>query len=76
MSVPLNLVRKTFQQLYVITEFRLVNGLKVYFCAALDISTRRVLVYSLDTHQEAQLVKDTIQQIRNVLWKSQKDCIS
>ncbi|MED2934248.1 hypothetical protein P4308_19550 [Bacillus wiedmannii] len=26
-----------------ITEFRLVNGLKVYFCAALDISTRRVL---------------------------------
>lgn len=43
-----------------ITEFRLVNGLKVYFCAALDISTRRVLGYSLDTHQDAQLVKDTI----------------
>jgi len=36
-----------------ITEFRLVNGLKVYFCAALDISTRRVLGYSLDTHQDA-----------------------
>ncbi|HHT7228550.1 TPA: transposase [Bacillus cereus] len=44
-----------------ITEFRLMNGMKVYFCAALDISTRRVLGYSLDTHQDAQLVKDTIQ---------------
>ncbi|WP_305927823.1 hypothetical protein [Bacillus mycoides] len=32
-----------------ITEFRLVNGLKVYFCAALDISTRRVLGYSVTT---------------------------
>ncbi|MES5896839.1 hypothetical protein [Bacillus cereus group sp. RP43] len=32
-----------------INEFRLVNGMKVYFCAALDISTRRVLGYSLDT---------------------------
>ncbi|MGH0945731.1 IS3 family transposase [Bacillus mycoides] len=49
-----------------ITEFRLVNGLKVYLCAALDISTRRVLGYSLDTHQDAQLVKDTIQQVKNV----------
>ncbi|EJR91038.1 hypothetical protein IKE_05707 [Bacillus cereus VD196] len=49
-----------------ITEFRLVNGMKIYFCAALDISTRRVLGYSLDTHQDAQLVKDTIQQVRNV----------
>ncbi|MED3324656.1 IS3 family transposase [Bacillus thuringiensis] len=48
-----------------ITEFRLVNGLKIYFCAALDISTRRVLGYSLDTHQDAQLVKDTIQQVKN-----------
>ncbi|WP_155251502.1 IS3 family transposase [Bacillus thuringiensis] len=48
-----------------ITEFRLVNGLKVYFCAALDISTRRVLGYSLDTHQDAQLVKDTIQQVKH-----------
>ncbi|EJR93258.1 hypothetical protein IKG_05573 [Bacillus cereus VD200] len=43
-----------------ITEFRLVNGLKVYFCVALDISTRRALGYPLDTHQDAQLVKDTI----------------
>ncbi|EJP81947.1 hypothetical protein IC1_06045 [Bacillus cereus VD022] len=49
-----------------ITEFRLVNGMKVYLCAALDISTRRVPGYSLDTHQDAQLVKDTIQQIKNV----------
>ncbi|MBH0338710.1 transposase [Bacillus thuringiensis] len=32
-----------------ITEFRLINGLKVYFCAALDVSTRLVLGYSLDT---------------------------
>ncbi|MGU7328272.1 DDE-type integrase/transposase/recombinase [Bacillus thuringiensis] len=40
--------------------------MKVYLCAALDISTRRVLGYSLDTHQDAQLVKDTIQQIKNV----------
>jgi putative transposase len=54
-----------------ITEFRLVNGLKVYFCAALDISTRRVLGYSLDTHQDAQLVKDTIQQVKHV-YGSQK----
>ncbi|HHL0974697.1 TPA: integrase core domain-containing protein [Bacillus cereus] len=46
----------------VITEFRLMNGLKVYFGAALDVSTRRVLGYSLDTCQDAQLVKDTIQQ--------------
>ncbi|MED3275554.1 hypothetical protein [Bacillus thuringiensis] len=38
------------------TEFRLMNGMKVYFCAALDISTRRVLGYSLDTCQDAQLV--------------------
>ncbi|MBG9703776.1 transposase [Bacillus thuringiensis] len=44
-----------------ITEFRLKNGMKVYFCAALDISTRRVLGYSLDT----QLVKDTIQQVKH-----------
>ncbi|PEQ00883.1 transposase, partial [Bacillus toyonensis] len=29
------------------TAFRLVNGLKVYFCAALGISTRRVLGYSI-----------------------------
>lgn len=43
-----------------ITEFRLTNRLKIYFCAALDISTRRVLGYSLDTHQDAQLFKDTI----------------
>ncbi|MED1305254.1 IS3 family transposase [Bacillus pacificus] len=55
-----------------ITEFRLVNGLKVYFCAALDISTRRVLGYSLDTHQDAQLVKDTIQQVRNVYGNHKK----
>ena len=55
-----------------ITEFRLVNGLKVYFCAALDISTRRVLGYSLDTHQDAQLVKDTIQQVRNVYGSHKK----
>ncbi|MGA4464896.1 IS3 family transposase [Bacillus bombysepticus] len=54
-----------------ITEFRLVNGLKVYFCAALDISTRRVLGYSLDTHQDAQLVKDTIKQVKNV-YRGQK----
>ncbi|MEX0417054.1 DDE-type integrase/transposase/recombinase [Bacillus sp. C30] len=40
--------------------------MKVYFCAALDISTRRVLSYSLDTHQDAQLVKDTIQQVKTV----------
>ncbi|PEW62058.1 transposase [Bacillus cereus] len=55
-----------------ITEFRLVNGLKVYFCAALDISTRRVLGYSLDTHQDARLVKDTIQQVRNVYGSHKK----
>ncbi|ADY25003.1 DDE-type integrase/transposase/recombinase [Bacillus thuringiensis] len=55
-----------------ITEFRLVNGLKVYFCAALDISTRRVLGYSLDTHQDAQLVKDTIQQVKNVYGNHKK----
>ncbi|HDR6248085.1 TPA: IS3 family transposase [Bacillus cereus] len=54
-----------------ITEFRLANGLKVYFCAALDISTRRVLGYSLDTHQDAQLVKDTIQQDKHA-YGSQK----
>ncbi len=54
-----------------ITEFRLVNGLKVYFCTVLDISTRRVLGYSLDTHQDAQLVKDTIQQIKYV-YEGQK----
>ncbi|MEB8648110.1 integrase core domain-containing protein [Bacillus cereus] len=41
-----------------------MNGLKVYFCAALDIGTRRVLGYLLDTHQDAQLVKDTIQQVK------------
>ncbi|MEW4150003.1 transposase [Bacillus thuringiensis] len=51
-----------------ITEFRLVNGLNVYFCAALYIGTRRVLGYSLDTHQDAQLVKDTIQQVKNGFW--------
>ncbi|WP_277561481.1 hypothetical protein [Bacillus paranthracis] len=45
-----------------ITEVRLANGMKVYFCAALDIGTRRVLGYSLDTHQDAQLVKDSILQ--------------
>ncbi|HDR6319123.1 TPA: transposase [Bacillus thuringiensis] len=55
-----------------ITEFRLVNGLKVYFCAALDISTRRALGYSLDTHQDAQLVKDTIQQVKNVYRNHKK----
>ncbi|PEL93605.1 transposase [Bacillus cereus] len=54
-----------------ITEFRLMNGMKVYFCAALDISTRRVLGYSLDTHQDAQLVKDTIQQVKQA-YESQK----
>ncbi|EPC8411992.1 transposase [Bacillus thuringiensis] len=48
-----------------ITEFRSVNGLKVYFCAALDIGTRRVLGYSLDTPQDAQLVKDPIQQVKH-----------
>ncbi|MGE6964314.1 DDE-type integrase/transposase/recombinase, partial [Bacillus thuringiensis] len=48
-----------------ITEFCLANGMKVYVCAALDIGTRRVLGYSLDTHQDAQLVKDTIQQVKN-----------
>ncbi|AZR75030.1 transposase (plasmid) [Bacillus thuringiensis] len=52
-----------------ITEFRLMNGMKVYFCAALDISTRRVLGYSLDTCQDAQLVKDTIQQVKNTYGK-------
>ncbi|MGG0408661.1 DDE-type integrase/transposase/recombinase, partial [Bacillus mycoides] len=55
-----------------ITEFRLVNGLKVYFCAALDIGTRRVLGYSLDTHQDAQLVKDTIQQVKHVYGSQKK----
>ncbi|MEK4414768.1 IS3 family transposase [Bacillus sp. FSL K6-0268] len=52
-----------------ITEFHLMNGMKVYFCAALDISTRRVLGYSLDTCQDAQLVKDTIQQVKNTYGK-------
>ncbi|MRB61659.1 IS3 family transposase [Bacillus thuringiensis] len=55
-----------------ITEFRLVNGMKVYFCAALDISTRRVLGYSLDTRQDAQLVKDTIQQVRHIYGNRKK----
>jgi len=48
-----------------------MNGMKVYFCAALDSSTRRVLGYSLDTHQDAQLVKDTIQQVKQA-YESQK----
>lgn len=55
-----------------ITEFRLVSGLKVYCCAVLDISTRRVLDYSLDTHQDAQLVKDTIQPVKNVYGNHKK----
>ncbi|GAB6513882.1 hypothetical protein bcgnr5386_18540 [Bacillus cereus] len=55
-----------------ITEFRLMNGLKVYFCAALDVSTRRVLGYSLDTCQDAQLVKDTIQQVKNSYGSQKK----
>ncbi|WP_142322481.1 DDE-type integrase/transposase/recombinase, partial [Bacillus thuringiensis] len=55
-----------------ITEFRLMNGLKVYFCAALDSSTRRVLGYSLDTHQDAQLVKDTIQQVKSAYGNHKK----
>ncbi|MGG1339985.1 IS3 family transposase [Bacillus toyonensis] len=55
-----------------ITEFRLMNGMKVYFCAALDISTRRVLGYSLDTRQDAQLVKDTLQQVRNIYGNQKK----
>lgn len=40
--------------------------MKVYFCAALDISTWRVLGYSLDNCQDTHLIKDTIQQIRNI----------
>ncbi|WP_240519783.1 IS3 family transposase [Bacillus thuringiensis] len=55
-----------------ITEFRLMNGMKVYFCAALDISTRRVLGYSLDTHQDAQLVKDIIQQVKHAYGGQKK----
>ncbi|XLP22193.1 IS3 family transposase [Bacillus toyonensis] len=55
-----------------ITEFRLMNGMKVYFCTALNISTRRVLGYSLDTRQDAQLVKDTIQQVRNIYGNQKK----
>ncbi|WP_255255561.1 transposase [Bacillus cereus] len=54
-----------------ITEFRLVNGLKVYFCAVLDSNTRWALGYSLDTYQDAQLVKDTIQQVKTV-YRDQK----
>lgn len=42
------------------------------FGAALDISIRRVLGYSLDTHQDAQLVKDTIQQFKNVYGSHKK----
>ncbi|MED2763466.1 hypothetical protein P4283_15570, partial [Bacillus thuringiensis] len=42
------------------------------FCAALDINTRRVLGYSLDTHQDAQLVKDTIQQVKSVYSNHKK----
>ncbi|NWK68977.1 hypothetical protein HWX41_07630 [Bacillus paramycoides] len=37
-----------------ITEFRLINGKKVYFCAALDSSTRLIFNYSLDTCQDSQ----------------------
>ncbi|HHT7228682.1 TPA: DDE-type integrase/transposase/recombinase, partial [Bacillus cereus] len=44
-----------------------------YFCAALDISTRRVLGYSLDTHQDAQLVKDTIQQVKSAYGNHKKN---
>jgi len=54
-----------------ITEFRLANGMQVYFDAVLDIGTRRVLGYSLDTHQDAQVVKDTIQQVPNA-YRGQK----
>ncbi|HDX9707071.1 TPA: transposase family protein [Bacillus thuringiensis] len=46
-------------------------GWKVYFYAILDIGTRRALGYSLDTHQDAQLVKDTIQQVKQA-YESQK----
>ncbi len=35
------------------------------------MSIRRVLGYSLDTYQDAHLVKDTIQQVRN-LYGNQK----
>jgi len=42
------------------------------FGVALDISIRRVLGYSLDTHQDAQLVKDTIQQFKNVYGSHKK----
>ncbi|EKS8373514.1 IS3 family transposase, partial [Bacillus cereus] len=55
-----------------ITEFRLMNGLKVYFCATLDSSIRWVLGYSLDTHQDAQLVKDTIQQVKRAYGNHKK----
>ncbi|MGG1344927.1 IS3 family transposase [Bacillus toyonensis] len=55
-----------------ITEFRLINGQKVYICAALDIGTRRVLGYSVDTCQDAQFVKDTIQQVKNRYGKQKK----
>lgn len=37
-----------------------------YIFVLQDISTLRVLGYSSDTHQDAQLVKDTIQQVKHV----------
>lgn len=40
-----------------------MNEFKIYFCAALDIGLRRVHDYLLDTNKDAQLVKDTIQQV-------------
>ncbi|WP_257154625.1 hypothetical protein [Bacillus thuringiensis] len=59
-----------------ITGFRLVNGMKAYFCASLDISTRQVLGFSLDTHIKLlNLQKDTIKQVKSV-YGSQKKILS
>ncbi|WP_404841062.1 transposase [Bacillus wiedmannii] len=49
-----------------------MNGLKVYFCAALDINIQRIFSYSVNTHQDTQLVKDSIQQVKNVYGSYKK----
>lgn len=48
-----------------ITEWKLLNGTKVYLCTALELATRAVVGYKVALNCEATLVTDVINQIHS-----------
>lgn len=54
-----------------ITEFKLSDGRKVYLSAVLDLYTKKIISYQMDTHSEQSLLTKTFKQIESKIRGNQ-----